>query len=215
MVKRNSDGQSSIRTRLDRRWFLRSGNDGWNLYCYLNADVCFLWGLFEWQMKTFYCSMVTLFCSLKTEFHTMLSTQYLVEPMFFLTPDTKTLLTWALYLAVVIGLYSQRVVGWSIQSRQTTDLVLQALPMAVWRRKPKNKVLSHSDQGSQFTSIDGVSFLKQHNLEHSMSRRGNCHDNAVAESFFNLLKRERVRRRIYKTRDDAEAGYIRLHRDVL
>ncbi len=109
------------------------------------------------------------------------------------------------YLAVVIDLYSRRVVGWSMQSRQTTDLVLQALLMAVWRRKPKGKVLIHSDQGSQFNSIDWASFLKQHNLEHSMSRRGNCHDNAVAESFFNLLKRERVRRRIYKTRDDARA----------
>ena len=107
------------------------------------------------------------------------------------------------YLAVVIDLYSRRVVGWSIQSRQTTDLVLQALLMAVWRRKPKTRVLIHSDEGSQFTSIDWASFLKQHNLEHSMSHRGNCHDNAVAESFFNLLKRERVRRRTYKTRDDA------------
>ena len=75
--------------------------------------------------------------------------------------------------------------------------------MAVWRRKPKGKVLIHSDQGSQFTSINWASFLKQQNLEHSMSRRGNCHDNAVAESFFNLLKRERIRRRTYKTRDDA------------
>ena len=107
------------------------------------------------------------------------------------------------YLAVVIDLYSRRVVGWSMQSRQTTELVLQALLMAVWRRKPKGKVLIHSDQGSQFNSIDWASFLKQHNLEHSMSRRGNCHDNAVAESFFNLLKRERVRRKTYKTRDDA------------
>jgi putative transposase len=107
------------------------------------------------------------------------------------------------YLAVVIDLFSRRVVGWSMQSRQTTDLVLQALLMAVWRRKPKEKVLIHSDQGSQFNSIDWASFLKQHNLEHSMSRRGNCHDNAVAESFFNLLKRERVRRKTYKTRDDA------------
>lgn len=107
------------------------------------------------------------------------------------------------YLAVVIDLYSRRVVGWSMQSRQTTDLVLQALLMAVWRRKPGGKVLIHSDQGSQFTSIDWASFLKQHNLEHSMSRRGNCHDNAVAESFFNLLKRERIRRKTYRTRDDA------------
>ena len=107
------------------------------------------------------------------------------------------------YLAVVIDLYSRRVIGWSMQSRQTTDVVLQALLMAVWRRKPKARVLIHSDQGSQFTSMDWASFLKNHNLEHSMSRRGNCHDNAVAESFFNLLKRERIRRRTYKTRDDA------------
>ena len=107
------------------------------------------------------------------------------------------------YLAVVIDLYSRKVVGWAMQSRHPTDLVLQALLMAVWRRKPASKVLIHSDQGSQFTSIDWAAFLKQHNLEHSMSRRGNCHDNAVAESFFNLLKRERIRRRTYKTRDDA------------
>ena len=107
------------------------------------------------------------------------------------------------YLAVVIDLYSRRVVGWSMQSRQTTDLVLQALLMAVWRRKPKSKVLIHSDQGAQFTSIDWASFLKAHNLEHSMSHRSNCHDNAVVESFFNLLKRERIRRRTYRSRDEA------------
>jgi putative transposase len=107
------------------------------------------------------------------------------------------------YLAVVIDLYSRRIVGWAMQSRQPTDLVLQALLMAVWRRKPASKVLVHSDQGSQFTSLEWASFLKHHNLEHSMSRRGNCHDNAVAESFFNLLKRERIRRRTYKTREDA------------
>jgi len=107
------------------------------------------------------------------------------------------------YLAVVIDLYSRRVVGWSMQGRQTTDVALQALLMAVWRRKPENKVLIHSDQGSQFTSMDWASFLKHHDLEHSMSRRGNCHDNAVAESFFNLLKRERIRRRPYKTRAEA------------
>ena len=85
-----------------------------------------------------------------------------------------------------------------MQSRQTTDVVLQALFMAVWRRKPKDKVLVHSDQGSQFTSMDWASFLKHHNLVHSMSRRGN-----VAESFFNLLKRERIRRKVYRSRDEA------------
>ena len=71
------------------------------------------------------------------------------------------------YLAVVIDLYSRRVIGWSVQGRQTTDVALQALLMAVWRRKPKNKVLVHSDQGSQFTSMDWAAFLRDHNLEHS------------------------------------------------
>lgn len=107
------------------------------------------------------------------------------------------------YLAVVLDLFSRRVVGWAMQGRQTTNVVLQALLAAVWRRKPKNRVLVHSDQGSQFTSMEWASFLKHHNLEPSMSRRGNCHDNAVAESFFNLLKRERIRRKVYQTRAEA------------
>ena len=108
-----------------------------------------------------------------------------------------------LYLSVVIDLFSRRVVGWSAQPRMTTDLALQALLVAVWRRKPKAKVMIHSDQGSQFTSREWQVFLGQHNLEASMSRRGNCHDNAVAESFFQLLKRERIRRRTYLTREAA------------
>ena len=85
----------------------------------------------------------------------------------------------------------------------TTDLALQALLAAVWRRKPKARVMIHSDQGSQFTSREWQVFLSQHNLEPRMSRRGNCHDNAVAESFFQLLKRERIRRRSYPTSDAA------------
>lgn len=108
-----------------------------------------------------------------------------------------------LYLAVVIDLFSRRVVGWSAQPRMTTELALQALLAAVWRRKPRTKVMIHSDQGSQFTSREWQLFLSQHNLEASMSRRGNCHDNAVAESFFQLLKRERIRRRTYLTREAA------------
>jgi len=108
-----------------------------------------------------------------------------------------------LYLAVVIDLYSRRVVGWSMQSRMHMDLVLSALLMAVWRRKPKPKVIIHSDQGSQFTSYEWQKFLKTHNLEASMSRRGNCYDNAVAESFFQLLKRERIRRKTYPDREKA------------
>lgn len=104
------------------------------------------------------------------------------------------------YLAVVIGLFSRRVVGWSTQSRMTKDLALQALLAAVWRRKPKQKSVIHSDQGSQFTGEEWQSFLAKHNLTASMSRRGNCHDNEVAESFLHLLKRERIRRQTYRTR---------------
>ena len=114
-----------------------------------------------------------------------------------------------LYLCVVIT--SSR--GWSAQSRITTDLALQALLRAVWRRKPDNRVTVHSDQGSQFTSRERQTFLRQHDLEPSMSRRGNCHDNAVAESFFQLLKRGRIRRRTYPAREAARQGvfeYIEL-----
>lgn len=113
-----------------------------------------------------------------------------------------------LYLAVVIDLYSRRVVGWSMQSRITRELVLNALLMAVWRRTPKSTVTVHSDQGSQYTSHDWQTFLKDNNLQASMSRRGNCHDNAVAESFFQLLKRERIKRHIYLTRDDARSDVV-------
>lgn len=108
-----------------------------------------------------------------------------------------------LYLAIVVDLFSRRVIGWSMQQRMTKELVLDALLMAVWRRKPKHRVVVHSDQGSQYTSHDWSSFLKSHNLEGSMSRRGNCHDNAVAESFFQLLKRERIKRKVYSNRAEA------------
>ena len=114
----------------------------------------------------------------------------------------KTYEGW-LYLAVVIDLFSRRVIGWSMQSRMQMDLVLSALLMAVWRRKPKLKVIIHSDQGSQFTSLEWQAFLKMHNLTASMSRRGNCYDNAVAENFFHLLKSERIRRKTYATRKEA------------
>jgi putative transposase len=110
-----------------------------------------------------------------------------------------------LYLAVGLDLFSSKVVGWSMHTRITKELVLDTLLMAVWRRKPKSRVTVHSDQGSQYTSHDWQSFLKTHGLEASMSRRGNCYDNAVAESFFHLLKRERIKRRVYSTRDEAKA----------
>nr|WP_155885164.1 IS3 family transposase [Cronobacter dublinensis] len=110
-----------------------------------------------------------------------------------------------LYLAVVVDLFSRKIIGWSMQPRMTKDIVLNALLMAVWRRNPEKQVLVHSDQGSQYTSHEWQSFLKSHGLEGSMSRRGNCHDNAVAESFFLLLKRERIKKKIYGTREEARS----------
>jgi putative transposase len=108
-----------------------------------------------------------------------------------------------LYLAVVIDLFSRRVIGGAMQDRAFTDLPLQALLMAVRRRKPKAKVYVHSDQGSQFTGYEWQEFLEQHSLAPSMSRRANCWDSAVVERFFNPLKPERIRRKKYKTREEA------------
>ena len=104
-----------------------------------------------------------------------------------------------LYLAVVLDLFSRQVIGWSMQSRIDRELVLDALLMALWRRQPKDEVIVHSDPGSQYGSHDWQAFLNAHGLLASMSRRGNCHDNAVAESFFQLLKRERIAARSIPT----------------
>jgi len=88
-----------------------------------------------------------------------------------------------LYLATVIDLFSRQVIGWATGSRIDTQLPLDALHMAIWHRRPRETVIVHSDQGCQFTSHEWQRFLASHNLQPSMSRRGNCHDNAVAESF--------------------------------
>ena len=121
--------------------------------------------------------------------------------------DITYIRTWQgwLYLAIVLDLYSRKVVGWSMKPTLAKEIVLDALVMAVWRRQPQGSVLIHSDQGAQYGSNDWVRFCRDHNLEPSMSRRGNCWDNAVAESFFSSLKKERVKKRVYKTRDLARA----------
>ena len=121
--------------------------------------------------------------------------------------DITYIRTWQgwLYLAVVIDLYSRNIVGWSMKPTLAKEIVIDALLMAVWRRKPKTKVLVHSDQGSQYGSDEWHRFCREHNLIPSMSRKGNCWDNAVAESFFSSLKKERIKKRIYKTRDLARA----------
>jgi putative transposase len=110
-----------------------------------------------------------------------------------------------LYLAVVVDLYSGRVVGWSMSARQDRQLVLQAVLMALWQRTDRSPVILHSDRGCQFTSDEYQRFLKGHQLRSSMSAVGSCADNAAAESFFGMLKRERVNRRQYLTRAEARA----------
>lgn len=113
-----------------------------------------------------------------------------------------------LYLAVVIDLFSRKVVGWSMNSRMKADLVCNALKMALWQRKPKPGLIIHSDRGSQYASHEYRKLLNDWKCTGSMSRKGNCWDNAVAESFFGSLKQERVQWRHYQTRSEA-------HRDVL
>ncbi|VVD73715.1 IS3 family transposase [Pandoraea morbifera] len=121
--------------------------------------------------------------------------------------DITDLRTWQgwLYLAVVIDLHSRKVVDWSMKPTLARELILDALLMAIWRRKPSGSVIVHSDQGWQYGSDDWRRFCRLHSLEPSMSRRRICWDNAVAESFFSSLKKERVRKRVYKTRDLARA----------
>ena len=109
-----------------------------------------------------------------------------------------------LYLAVVIDLYSRRVVGWSMADNMKTKLVNDALIMAIWKRKPKKGLLWHTDRGSQYASVDHRKLLKRHGIKQSMSRKGNCWDNAVSESFFHTLKTECVNHEKYPTREQAK-----------
>ena len=114
-----------------------------------------------------------------------------------------------LYLAVVIDLYSRKVVGWSMGKRLTSSLVCDALQMALWRRKPpKGQLIHHSDRGVQYASRAFRRVLKAHGIEGSMSRKGDCWDNAVVESFFGSLKSERVHWRNYQRREEARADIV-------
>ena len=120
--------------------------------------------------------------------------------------DITYIRTWEgwLYLAIVMDLFSRKIVGWSTRPTIRRELVLDAVMMAVRRRRPRGTII-HSDQGCQYSSDDWRRFCRTNRLEPSMSRRGNCWDNAVAESFFGSLKKERIKKRIYKNRDLATA----------
>jgi putative transposase len=114
-----------------------------------------------------------------------------------------------LYLAVVIDLYSRKVVGWSMGRRLSSTLVCDALQMALWsRRPPKGQLIHHSDRGVQYASHAFRRLLKAHGIEGSMSRKGDCWDNAVVESFFGSLKSERIHWRSYQSREEARADIV-------
>lgn len=108
-----------------------------------------------------------------------------------------------LYLAVLLDLFNREVVGWSASSRMTRQLAIDALQMAFDRRDPGKDLLHHSDRGSQYASTDYQNILKEHGIICSMSRKGNCYDNAVAESFFGRLKSEWVNHNRYLSRSEA------------
>ena len=110
-----------------------------------------------------------------------------------------------LYLAVVMDLYSRRIVGWSMNRRLGRQVALDALHMALGRRQPDGELIHHSDRGPQYLSDDYQGLLRRHAIRCSMSGAGSCYDNAAVESFFATLKRERTRRRNYRTRDNARA----------
>ena len=113
-----------------------------------------------------------------------------------------------LYLAVMIDLFSRQVVGWSLNRRMSRNLIINALRMATWRRQPLPGLILHSDRGSQYCSTEFQNVLKGNGIISSMSRKGDCWDNAVAESFFGTLKTERVYFSNYRTREEAKKDVI-------
>lgn len=113
-----------------------------------------------------------------------------------------------LYLAVVLDLFSRKVVGWSASGRMKVELVSDALRMALLIRKPHRGLIHHSDRGSQYACHDYQSLLSEHGMICSMSRKGNCWDNAVAERFFRSLKSDQTERRRYATREEAKKDVI-------
>jgi transposase InsO family protein len=113
-----------------------------------------------------------------------------------------------LYLAVVLDLFSRQVVGWSMGNRITRKLAMNALRMAFWRRRPGAGTIFHSDRGSQYCCKDFQKLLESYGMRSSMSRKGDCWDNAVAESFFGSLKTERVFFEHYKTREEARLDIV-------
>lgn len=108
-----------------------------------------------------------------------------------------------LYLAAILDVYSRKIVGWAMDEKMTKELVCSAFKMAIVRRKPNPGLIHHSDRGSQYASCDYQELLKKNEMVPSMSRKGNCYDNAMMESFFHTLKTELIYHKVYETREEA------------
>lgn len=161
-----------------------------------------------------------LYCKTKRKFkattdsrHTLpIAPNLLARDFSALAPDQKYVgditYIWTqegwLYLATVIDLFSRKIVGWAMQDHMKAELVNEALLMAIWRRKPERGLLWHTDRGAQYASQSHRDILGLHGITQSMSRKGNCWDNSVAESFFKTLKTELTRHINYKTKDQAK-----------
>ena len=138
------------------------------------------------------------------------------EPNKIWVTDITYIWTWEgwLYLSFVLDLYSRGVVGLAMSNRITDELTQSALRQALGRRNPRAGLIHHSDRGSQYASGDYQALLKEHGITPSMSRKGDCWDNAVAESFLHTLKVEKINRYRFKTRDEAKSkifGYIEMY----
>ncbi len=111
-----------------------------------------------------------------------------------------------LHLAIVMDLFSRRIIGWSMGAHVDANLTMQAFDMAVINRNPDHRLIHHSDQGAEYTNHEYQDTLKSHSIISSMSRSGNCYDNAVAESFFKTIKTELTKNRKFETIEDARAA---------
>jgi transposase InsO family protein len=147
--------------------------------------------------------------------HTAASAPNLVQRVFTVTApnrtwvgDTTVVRTRAgwLHVAALLDLYARRVVGWAMAARQDTALVMMALRMALWQRRPPAGLIHHTDQGGIYAAADYRALLAQHGIVPSMSGKGNCYDNAVAESFFSTLKNELTHHRSFTTHGEARAA---------
>ncbi|UXS36006.1 IS3 family transposase [Staphylococcus delphini] len=108
-----------------------------------------------------------------------------------------------LYLATVMDLFSRRIIGWAMAARMTKELVMSALNKAYTIQEPKEGLIHHSDRGSQYASIEHQNLLREKGIQSSMSRKGNCYDNACIESFHSIIKKELIHHQNYKTRNEA------------